>query len=603
MSAPPTAAGRDKERRRPAAPGSPWRGVAIAAACALGAVGAIASPRIGIPTIVGMVVAAGAGLLAVLALPSMPTKRATVLLLGIGGLGALRHAALPTTDSMLIIMWATATLATLVLTDRAETEAAPALQGADPLPSRATEAARSVIAIGVIVAVAAVAFVPFLTDRLGRTMWPGIVPNFEDAMNSATSLREAGELDMTNRPRLSDRVVFTVDAPRADFWRGEVFDIWDGQSWTRSDRRRATLPRDGDTVYIPIDPLDDGVKTGAPMRQTFHIEGNYAEVLFAAPSPVTVETDKHIVGRPDGTAVAPDGLGHDAVYTVTSRSALPTEAALRAADAEPMPQEVLNRYAASPETTPRVRALASSITAGQPTTLDQVLAIEEWLGEHTQYSLDAPLSPDGVDVVDHFLFTSRYGWCEQIASSFVVLAREAGIPARLATGFVPGERDRLTGRFTVRERDAHAWAEIYFPGVGWQAFDPTASVPLAGEAPSSSSWLDHAREHAVQFALVLAFIVWCVVAGPDLWKSFQRARRRRRTWGARAFAKLERIGRKAGRPRAPHETPREYGEALAEHLHDPGLAAVGDLIDLETFSPDAIPIERRETADLILSKR
>ena len=108
-------------------------------------------------------------------------------------------------------------------------------------------------------------------------------------------------------------------------------------------------------------------------------------------------------------------------------------------------------------------------------------AIESWLGANTKYSLNAPLSPSNVDVVDDFLFRSRVGWCEQIASSLVVLARSAGIPARLVTGFVPGSRDALTGRFVVRERDAHAWAEIYFPGIGWQGFDPTASVPLAGD--------------------------------------------------------------------------------------------------------------------------
>ena len=139
--------------------------------------------------------------------------------------------------------------------------------------------------------------------------------------------------------------------------------------------------------------------------------------------------------------------------------------------------------------TERVQILARQITASAPTTYDKVRAIEAWLGAHVKYSLNAPLAPRGVDVVDDFLFRSRVGWCEQVASSLVVMARSVGIPARLATGFVPGTRDALTGQFVVRERDAHAWAEIYFPGVGWQGFDPTASVPLAGDAHPSGSWL------------------------------------------------------------------------------------------------------------------
>jgi hypothetical protein len=168
---------------------------------------------------------------------------------------------------------------------------------------------------------------------------------------------------------------------------------------------------------------------------------------------------------------------------------------------------------------------------------------------------------------------------------------------------VPGERDRLTGRFTVRERNAHAWTEIYFPGIGWQGFDPTASVPLAGEAPASRSWFDAARDRAVEFALALAFVVWCIVAGPDAWRAFQRARRRRRSWGARMFTRLERLGRNAGRPRQPSETPREYADELARHLDDPALSHVGAVLDLDAFAPEGAPPDRRAAAEAVLTKR
>ena len=144
-----------------------------------------------------------------------------------------------------------------------------------------------------------------------------------------------------------------------------------------------------------------------------------------------------------------------------------------------------------------------------------MIAIEDWMGAHTEYSLNAPLSPPGVDVVDDFLFRSKLGWCEQIASSLVVLARSVGIPARLATGFAPGERDALTGRFVVRERDAHAWAEIYFAGIGWQGFDPTASVPLAGDKPASGSWMQRVRDHALAFGIAAALLVLLTFAAPE----------------------------------------------------------------------------------------
>src|SRR5690606_33351871 len=78
-------------------------------------------------------------------------------------------------------------------------------------------------------------------------------------------------------------------------------------------------------------------------------------------------------------------------------------------------------------------------------------------------------------------FGSRRGFCEQIASALVVMLRTQGVPARLATGYTPGTRDPVAGVWEVRARNAHAWAEVWFPEVGWQAFDPTAGVPLAGD--------------------------------------------------------------------------------------------------------------------------
>jgi hypothetical protein len=249
-----------------------------------------------------------------------------------------------------------------------------------------------------------------------------------------------------------------------------------------------------------------------------------------------------------------------------------------------------------------VNTLARQITASAPTTYDKIRAIEAWLGAHVKYSLNAPLSPPNVDVVDDFLFRTRVGWCEQVASSLVVMARSVGIPARLATGFVPGHRDPLSGQFVVRERDAHAWAEIYFAGVGWQPFDPTASVPLAGDAPTGGSWLEVARHHALTLGAIAAALVLLVVGFPEIQAFFRRRRaRRRNAWSTRTMARLERIGRRAGRARRPAETPREYANALAAQLHDQRIAAVGETLDADGFSDAGASPSARASADSVLS--
>jgi transglutaminase-like putative cysteine protease len=592
-------------RRRHVAPA--FRVVAIPAMLALGSVGGIVAEHAGFPWILGAMGGALAAVLGVLALPSIPTRRATVALLGLGGLAALRHASFAGNDrSWLLVLWAAATMLTLVLVDRADAEMVPALDGGTPLPNRFAETARVGAVIAVVVIVAAVAFVPTVTDRLGRHVWPGLDPSEANSATAPSSLHSYADLGLTTRPRLSDAVVFTVDAAHPDFWRGSTFDVYKGSSWSSSFRDRLEI-LGHDRTKVPVAPelYDEGARSGVEFRQTFHVEAAYSDVVFAAPSARLVETDKLLIRSADGTlrvAGSSSGFGKGAVYTVYSRAMPVTEAKLRAADATPVPGPISGQYAEPPATTPRVAALARQITTGATTTFDKVRAIEGWLGANTKYSLNAPLSPRGTkDVVDDFLFRSRVGWCEQIASSLVVLARSAGIPARLVTGFVPGTPDALTGRFVVRERDAHAWAEIYFPGVGWQGFDPTASVPLVGNSPSGGSWLTVARRNAVPLAIAGILVVLVVAATPHVVAARRRRNDRRASWSAGALHRLERAGRKAGRARVPAETPREYALVLAERLGDERLAAVGDTLDAALYSASGAPEEDRAVADAVLT--
>src|SRR6185295_7373746 len=99
---------------------------------------------------------------------------------------------------------------------------------------------------------ASVALVPTVTSRLGRHVWPGLDPTNLDWSGAPESLRSSNRLDMTSRPRLTDKVVFTVDSPRAAFWRGETFDEWDGSAWSRTNQRAEfLLPHDGsDNVQV-----------------------------------------------------------------------------------------------------------------------------------------------------------------------------------------------------------------------------------------------------------------------------------------------------------------------------------------------------------------
>ena len=94
----------------------------------------------------------------------------------------------------------------------------------------------------------------------------------------------------------------------------------------------------------------------------------------------------------------------------------------------------------------------------------------------------------GQHTADEFWFDKREGFCEHIASSFVILMRALDIPARIVTGYQGGELNAVDGFWTVRQRDAHAWAEVWLQGQGWVRVDPTSAV-----APGRTGSLERLR--------------------------------------------------------------------------------------------------------------
>jgi transglutaminase-like putative cysteine protease len=586
--------------RRLVSPRSTWGWVALACAAALASSGGLAATGTGHSPVIGAALGASAALLAVLALPSLPTRTTASLVLVLGGVVVVRHVRRPGTGLALVAVWALATLLALVLIDRADLDERPRLTAGPPLPVLAGEAAKAMGVLAVAVLFVGSLLVPVLGHRPAPRLGSGDVPRFDLSGGSGSSLVQSDSLDTTVRPHLGNDVVMTVAASRPEFWRGETFDLWSGHAWTRSDDGHVTLPSTGGIAAIP--PSEGVPATGGRLlSQTFHIEAPYADLLFAAAEPTQIEAGRLPVQRTDGTLLTFVPLGHGSSYRVVSRVPDATEATLRAAGAQPVPTGILDRYAQQPIATNRVRLLATRVTASAPSAYGKVRALEAWMGSHTKYSLNAPIARQGVDVVDDFLFNVREGWCEQISSSLVVMLRTLGIPAREATGFVPGERSRLTGEWVVRSKHAHAWAEVYFAGVGWQAFDPTAHVPLAGDARAPESlwsWLTH---HALDFA-VLALVAATLVAAGSAMSSFlaRRRARRSRSWAARRLDDLEQLGSGAGRLRRPSETAPEYASALAEVLDEALLCTVGAAIDADAFSPDGIGPEQRAAADAVL---
>lgn len=166
-------------------------------------------------------------------------------------------------------------------------------------------------------------------------------------------------------------------------------------------------------------------------------------------------------------------------YTLSSSLAAPSLADMRAAGMD-YPDWVVENYLQLPQNMPqRISDLARQITIDSLTPYDQAAAITIWLRANIKYSAVIPTPPANVDPVEWVLFDQKEAFCNYYASAEVLMLRSLGVPARWVVGYAQGELENNDAGsfFRVRDMDRHAWPEVFFPGIGWVEFEPTASQP------------------------------------------------------------------------------------------------------------------------------
>ena len=270
------------------------------------------------------------------------------------------------------------------------------------------------------------------------------------------------------------------------YWRARGYDFYNNGQW-----------RSSFTQLSPFDPMKDSF-AGQPalgrIPVTFQIAAAADLTTLLAPSQpiwvsrnavstVAINTDFSV----DLSAVRlSPSLHAGEIYSVQSSLPNATEAQLRSSGNN-YPNWVTQRYLQLPASiTPRVRELAVQIASGKDNPYDIALAVTDWLRTNIHYSDTIPELPANREPIDWFLFDLKQGFCNYYATAEVVLLRSVGIPARWATGYAEGEE--LPGKsFVVRQRDAHAWPEVYFSGIGWVEFEPTASQPAIARLPGNSN--------------------------------------------------------------------------------------------------------------------
>jgi len=252
------------------------------------------------------------------------------------------------------------------------------------------------------------------------------------------------------------------------------------------------------------------------------------------------------------------------------------------------PGWVTDRYTHLPATLPkRVRDLTDQITSDAATPYDKAIAIESYLRTNIAYSLVMDPPPYNGDGVDYFLFTAKKGYCDYFASAMAVMLRAEGVPARVVSGFAPGERAG-DGKFLVRDRDSHSWPQVYFPGQGWIDFEPTPGrtdrylesaaqiedllgdmIPMDADPFDEDAWLNDPStlvgtsyrwgpsRNALWSSLLLGFSFLVLLS----WVFWRRAVSVPATPEA-GFGRLCVFGKLAGIPLRSAQTPYEYARSV-----------------------------------------
>ena len=383
-------------------------------------------------------------------------------------------------------------------------------------------------------------------------------------------------------PELSRQLVMSIrtdDPPSKPsgnyYWRSITYDRYTGLGWTTNATEEVDYQAGERTI-------DKALPTQRLIRQDVQILGDAGGLVFAAGTLVTTNHDFKVAWRSqsDGDIFGANIGVND--YLVESLVPLAGEAELRAAGSD-YPAWIRARYLDLPDDLPdRVRVLARDLTAVAPTPYDRARAIEAYLRQFP-YTLDLSAPPLTRDVIDYFLFDLKRGYCDYYASAMVVLARAAGLPARLVVGYAMGTYDPGQARYVVSEAEAHSWVEVYFPSQGWIEFEPTrgrASIDRPAEAalppespirnaPGQTSTVNIVPNADWWFALpaAAAFLGLTLLLGLriDGWRLRRLAPE---TTLDRIYARLGQHSRRLGLPARPSDTPDEIAGRWRTKLAD-----------------------------------
>lgn len=395
----------------------------------------------------------------------------------------------------------------------------------------------------------------------------------------------------SNTQKLSEQVVMVVrvDASQSGipadqlaevlsplYLRSLVYDRYIGTGWAS---------RDTEIVdYVSGNLIPTAEQNARLIRQDVQFVDEVGNFLYTLGTPLSTNRDFRVAWRIQsdssqvydlfGATVAGDSYRADSLVQIHSIDELRTAG-------QNYPGWMVTRYMSLPASVPEnVLTLARDLTAIETNPYDRAVAIESYLRQYP-YTLNVSIGPAGIDITEYFLFSLRKGYCDYYATAMVVLARAAGMPARYVIGYIGEHYDAEREAYVITADEAHAWAEIYFPGYGWIQFEPTAGRPAIERPPealpelpadleldfgplvpeprfSFENWLLLLGIALALFILTVV-LVWIL---SDLWLARQPIDRQL----PRLYRRLYRYERRLRLPSEDGETPYEFAALLQSYL-------------------------------------